>query len=110
MTWGASKTIEFFWLISLWTVCSMRTGARPDFFMPMRLAAPRERSITRLPTNGPRSLTRTITLLPVLRVGNLDARAERQCAMGGGETVGVVALTIRSLRAHLIPGGEPEGT
>src|SRR5689334_6434623 len=43
----------------------MQTGAWPELIMPMRCAAALERSMMRPRMKGPRSLMRTITLLPV---------------------------------------------
>ena len=45
----------------------MRTRVIPEFSMPSRLAPVRERSTTRWATKGPRSLTRSTTLLPLRR-------------------------------------------
>ena len=46
-------------------IASTSTSPLPFCAMPIRCAAAYDRSITRSCRNGPRSLTRTTTLLPV---------------------------------------------
>ena len=45
--------------------------------------------------NGPRSLILTFTDLPLSEVGDPHDRAERQRAVGGGQSMHVEALTAR---------------
>jgi hypothetical protein len=58
--------------------------------MPCVRAAEAETSTTRLRTNGPRSLIRTVTGRPVATSVTLQPRAERQCAVRGGQFLRVL--------------------
>ena len=61
---------------------SAHTDVWPELMKPSRLAAPFDRSITRPLMNGPRSLIRTTTLRPLLRLVtfNLVPKGKVRCA------------------------------
>src|SRR3989442_14043831 len=65
----------------------------PSSVMPSLRAAEREKSAMRSRTAGPRSLTRTSTV--VLQIGEAHPRAERQCTVRHRERGGVEALAAR---------------
>ena len=70
--------------------------------MPSDSAAACETSITRPSMNGPRSLTRTVTDLPVATSVTRTLRAERQRAMRRGQFAGIEFLAARGARAVLV--------
>ena len=70
----------------------------------MAAKAARDRSRQRPSMNGPRSLIRTVTDLPLRRVRHPDPGVEGQGPVGGGQRVGVEGLAVGGDLALVVEG------